>query len=41
MAKLKWDEEKQAFEYRVVATRFGGGVFYLTMEELPAGVKIE
>lgn len=41
MAKLKWDEEKQAFEYRVVATRFGGSVFYLTMEELPAGVKVE
>jgi hypothetical protein len=41
MAKLKWDEEKQAFEYRVVATRFGGSVFYLTMEELPAGIKVE
>lgn len=40
MAKLKWDEEKQAFEYRVASTRVGG-VFYLTMQELPAGVKIE
>ena len=41
MAKLKWNEERQAFEYRVVATRFGGNVFYLTMEELPAGIKVE
>jgi hypothetical protein len=41
MAKLKWNETKQAFEYRAASTRFGGGTFYFTSEELPAGVKIE
>ena len=41
MAKLKWNEEKQAFEYKAATTRFGGGTFYFTPEELPAGIKIE
>ena len=41
MAKLKWNEEKQAFEYKAATTRFGGGTFYFTLEELPAGIKIE
>lgn len=41
MAKLKWNAEKQAFEYKVAATRFGGGIYYFTPEELPAGIKIE
>ncbi len=43
MAKLKWDEEKQAFRYQILSTRPvpGGNVVYISMEELPAGVKIE
>ena len=43
MAKLKWDEEKQAFKYQILSTRPvpGGNVVYISMEELPAGVKIE
>jgi hypothetical protein len=43
MAKLKWDEERQAFKYQILSTRPvpGGNVVYISMEELPAGIKIE
>jgi hypothetical protein len=43
MAKLKWDEERQAFKYQILSTRPvpGGNVVYISMDELPAGIKIE
>lgn len=40
MITLKWNEEKQGFEYRTVATRFGGGVIYIPESEIPDTYKV-
>ena len=34
------DEEKQGYEYRTVATRFGGGVIYIPESEIPDTYKV-
>lgn len=41
MATLKWNEEKQGFEYRTVATRFSGGLVFIPISELPANARVE